>query len=254
MLTPRPFALLTDDGVRLDAVHDPAVLGGRDVAVVLAHGFTGSWRRPAVRLLSTWLTSYAGVVGFDFRGHGRSGGQSTVGDLEVLDVAAAVTWARALGYLRVASVGFSMGGAVVLRHAALSTHVNAVVSVSAAARWFYRGTLPMRRVHRAVETRAGRLFARSVMHTRIASTGWDPPPESPVEVVGRIAPTPLLIVHGERDHFFPVEHAEALAAAAGDPHELWIEPGMGHAETATDAALAYRIGQWVQHATGPVPR
>lgn len=56
---------------------------------------------------------------FSFRGHGRSGGRSTVGDKEVLDLEAAVEWARSLGHSRVVTVGFSMGGSVVLRHAAL---------------------------------------------------------------------------------------------------------------------------------------
>ncbi len=42
-----------------------------------------------------------------------------VGDREVHDLAAAVAWARELGHTRVATVGFWMGGSVVLRHAAL---------------------------------------------------------------------------------------------------------------------------------------
>ncbi len=256
MLTPYPRALLSDDGVRLQAVHDPALLGGRDLAFVLVPGFTGSWRRPELRRLARWFSSYGGVVGLDLRGHGGSSGVSTLGDLEILDLDAAVRWARLLGYGRVVTVGFSMGGSVVLRHAALLGHagaglsrVDAVVSVSAAARWFYRGTRPMRLVHRAVETRSGRLYARHAMRTRIAASGWDPPPEPPVEVVGRIAPTPLLLVHGARDHYFPLEHAEALAMAAGQPSELWVEAGMAHAETAATADLAFRIARWASSAT-----
>jgi fermentation-respiration switch protein FrsA (DUF1100 family) len=73
---------------------------------------------------------------------------------------------------------------------------------------------------------------------------WQDVPESPVEVAGEIAPRPLLIVHGSADTYFPMRHPEALAEAAPDA-EVWIEPGMGHAEVATTADLLGRIVAWV---------
>ena len=86
---------------------------------------------------------------------------------------------------------------------------------------------------------------RLVRRTRIAGAGWDAKlPEAPVEVVGAISPTPLLIVHGDADHYFPVPHFQALAAAAPDA-DHWLEPGMGHAETATTPELLERIADWV---------
>ena len=65
-------------------------------------------------------------------------------------------YARELGYQRVATVGFSMGASIVLRHAGLIGGADAVVSVSGPGRWYYRGTRPMRKVHWAVEHRLGR--------------------------------------------------------------------------------------------------
>ncbi len=62
-------------------------------------------------------------------------------------------------------------------------------------------------------------------------------PISPVESVPLIAPTPLLIVHGDQDGYFPVDHPRMLAAASGGHAELWIEHGMGHAEHAADDEL-----------------
>ncbi|MEU1788586.1 alpha/beta fold hydrolase [Streptomyces sparsogenes] len=286
-------------------------------AIVVAHGFTGALERPALRRAAAVLGRHAAVVTFSFRGHGRSGGRSTVGDREVLDLAAAVRWARRLGHRRVVTVGFSMGGSVVLRHAALygadadrgagpgagpgaepgagsgagsgpgagpgaepgpgpeaesgpgsgaasepgtgpgaleakggagareAAHADAVVAVSAPARWYYRGTAPMRRVHWAITRPAGRLVSRYGLRTRIDSRGWDPEPLSPVAAAPLIAPTPLLIVHGDRDPYFPLDHPRTLAEAA-DPSstELWIEPGFGHAENAADAALLDRIAAW----------
>jgi fermentation-respiration switch protein FrsA (DUF1100 family) len=52
-------------------------------------------------------------------------------------------------------------------------------------------------------------------------------------------------VHGDKDHYFPVEHARQLYVAAREPKELWVEPGMGHAEVACSEGLVDRIGQWI---------
>ncbi len=243
-------------------VYDAGIPPSGDPVFVIAHGFTGDVDRPHVRRVATAFAQYGAVVTFSFRGHGRSGGRSTVGDKEVLDLAAAVTWARELGHARVVTVGFSMGGSVVLRHGALygpegsmregrtEARTDAVVSVSAPARWYYRGTAPMRRVHWLVTRREGRLLTRYGLRTRIHHRGWDPVPLSPVESVPRIAPTPLLIVHGDRDGYFPVDHPRMLAEAAGDHGELWLEPGMGHAEHASADELLARIGRWAVGGAG----
>src|SRR4249920_2685407 len=98
--------LVTSDGVPIDAAHLP---GDGELAIVMAHGFTLSWQRPAVWRVATRLSRHAGVVTFDFRGHGRSGGLSTMGDREIRDLDVAVAYARELGYRRGASVGFSVG-------------------------------------------------------------------------------------------------------------------------------------------------
>ncbi|MFF9280062.1 alpha/beta hydrolase family protein [Streptomyces griseosporeus] len=272
--------LRTADGVRIEAVYDPgaavddasASSPGAPVFVI-AHGFTGDVDRPHVRRVAAAFARCGAVVTFSFRGHGSSGGLSTVGDREVLDLLAAVEWARGLGHARVVTVGFSMGGSVVLRHAALygrpgdgerpygpsgarehGGRTDAVVSVSAPARWYYRGTAPMRRLHWLVTRPAGRLVGRYGFRTRIhhrvgvppARRAWgrDPVPLSPVDAVPRIAPTPLLIVHGDRDAYFPLDHPRMLADAAGDHGELWLERGMGHAENAAADELLERIARW----------
>ncbi|SCF94107.1 Alpha/beta hydrolase family protein [Streptomyces sp. Ncost-T10-10d] len=232
---------------------------------MVAHGFTGSVDRPAVRRAAGVFARRAAVITFSFRGHGGSGGRSTVGDREVLDLAAAVEWARALGHRRIVTVGFSMGGSVVLRHGALYTgrstadaeaggvtgregrieaHADAVVTVSAPARWYYRGTAPMRRLHWVVTRPVGRLVGHYGFRTRIDRNDWNPVPLPPVEAAGLIAPAPLLIVHGDQDPYFPLDHPRMLADAAGDGAELWLERGMGHAENAADESLLTRIGDW----------
>ncbi len=247
--------LLTADGVRLHAVHTPA--SSTDVCAVLAHGFTNHIGSGHGRAIARGLSAEGlGVLAYDARGHGRSGGHSTVGDLEPLDLDAAVAAARRLGYRSVVTCGWSMGGSVAIRHAALrgglvGGHVvshppDAVVSVSAVSRWYCRDTVAMRRVLFAIEKRAGRAVARVVLRTRIRPLTWDPEPASPVECIADVAPLPLLLVHGAADHYFPVEHPYALAAAAGDGAQLWIEPGMGHAEKAATPDLIARMARQIR--------
>ena len=240
--------LVTDDGVPIDAIHLP---GDRELAIVLAHGFTLSWQRPAVWRVATHLSRSGGVVTFDFRGHGRSGGLSTLGDREIKDLDVAVAYARELGYRRVAAVGFSMGASVVVRYAGLVGGLDAAVSVSGPGRWYYRGTKPMRRVHWAVERRAGRLVTRTWLKTRVSPAGWNPVPVPPSEAAALIAPTPFLVVHGDQDLYFPVEHAHQLYGAACEPKELWVVPGFGHAESGISNGLIDRIGHWIQQSVQP---
>ncbi|HEX7994686.1 MAG TPA: alpha/beta fold hydrolase [Streptosporangiaceae bacterium] len=252
MTKPVPYArtIVTEDGVPIDAAHLP---GDKDLGIVLAHGFTLSWQRPAVWKAATVLNEFGGVVTFDFRGHGRSGGVSTVGDKEIQDVDVAVGYARELGYRHIVTIGFSMGASTVLRHAGLIGKVDAVVSVSGPGRWYYRGTRPMRLVHLAIEHRLGRVFTKAILKTRISGGKWDPVPLPPDDAAALIAPIPLLIVHGDKDAFFPVDHAERIHAAANDPKELWIVPGFGHAESGSGPQLLRRIGRWMRGTIGLEP-
>ncbi len=88
------------------------------------------------------------------------------------------------------------------------------------------------------------------MNTRISGSGWDPLPPEPREVARAIAPVPLLVVHGDADRYFPLEHAEELADGAGPTAELWIEAGFGHAEAAITSELTARVGAWARAAVG----
>ncbi len=245
MSKPVPYVrtLVTEDGVPIDALHLP---GESDIGIVLAHGFTLNWQHGAVWKAATELSRFGGVITFDFRGHGRSGGVSTVGDKEIRDVDVAVRYARELGYRRVVTVGFSMGASIVLRQAGIMRGTDAVVSVSSPGWWYYRGTRPMRLVHLVVEKRAGRLVARTVLKTRISNGKWDPVPLPPGDAAALISPTPLLVVHGDRDEYFPVEHAQRIYDAAAEPKELWIVHGFGHAESGASPQLLGRIGEWIR--------
>ncbi|BDH52407.1 alpha/beta hydrolase [Streptomyces albus] len=305
------MVLLAADGVAIEAVHEPADFdadvthdaAGRVPVTVVAHGFTGSAGRPHVRRAAAVFRRYGAVITFSFRGHGASGGRSTVGDREVLDLAAAVAWARRLGHRTVWTVGFSMGGSVVLRHAALypaagpdaqasghadgrgsghaeghgsghadaqspspadaqgsasadghgsgladphgPAHTDAVVAVSAPARWYYRGTAAMRRLHWVVTRPLGRAVGRYGLRTRIHTSDWDPVPLDPAEAAARIAPTPPPPrPRRPRPVLPPRPPSRPRHRRRGPQADLWLEPGMGHAENAADEALLARIADW----------
>lgn len=254
----RPLAVRADDGVDLVGTLLPAALprplpeGARSLTFVVAHGFTGSTRRPVFVRLTGWLARFGEVRALDFRGHGRSGGASAMGgDPETADLDAAVRSAREDGADAVVTVGLSMGGGVVLRQAALGRHrPDAVVSISAVSRWYVRDTRPMRRVHWLLETTPGRSVVSRVLGLRLDEP-WLTPPLSPLQVVHRIPPIPLLLVHGDRDEYFPIEHFRTLAEAAGPTATVWVVPGFGHAESGATAPLVERIGRWASATINP---
>lgn len=241
----------TGDGVGLAGVLVRQAGARGDLAIVVSHGITNHVRKPFVARALRRLSRTGAVLAFDLRGHGASGGRSTVGDLEVRDVAAAVAVARNLGYERVATLGFSLGASVVIRHAALHGGVDAVVAVSSPSRWWVRDTPPMRRVHWMLESPLGRAVS-PLVGVRLADPWGEAPPLQPLEVVDRIAPTPLLLVQGTADHYFPPEHGRALWRAAGGDAELWLEQGMRHAESAMTPERVDRLADWITRRTGSI--
>lgn len=238
------FWLTTADGVGIDAV----LLRGsvpRTTVVVLANGFTGTYRSPHTRAIAQGLLSVGDVMTFDFRGHHGSGGRSTVGNAEIHDLEAVVGRLRELGYTHIATLGFSMGAAVAIRHAAIFGGVCAVVSVSGPSRWYYRGTRSMRLLTFGVGRSFGRAFLRRFRKVRVTDQRWNPTPAEPREVAGEVAPAPLLVVHGDSDSYFPVSHATAIHDAARQPKDLWIVREMGHAERAVRPELVVRLRDWL---------
>ncbi|WP_093420014.1 alpha/beta hydrolase [Saccharopolyspora flava] len=245
MFPDRPVTLRAEDGTRLRGRLHPGPGLPAPVGFVVGHGFTNHIRKPSVRAVLARLATHGPVLATDFRGHGRSGGRTTVGPNEAMDIDAAVAHLRSAGCERVVTLGFSLGGSVVLRQAALGTPPDAVVSVSSPARWFVRDTPAMRRVHWLLEQPHGRASAR-LLGVRLAGP-WPRVPTSPIELATRIE-IPQLIVHGTDDHYFPLADARALADAGGA--EFWPVEGMRHAESSTTPELVDRIAAWAMTTVG----
>lgn len=254
------------DGTEISA----ETFGDGRYTFVLAHGFTGSRERPAVRMNAEWFSQAGRVVLFDQRGHGRSTGKCSFGLNEPMDIDAVVGWARELSDRPVITIGFSMGSAVAIRHAALSQNngvgtpvdhklpvtnaPDATMLVGATSQWYYRGTDVMAKLHQLSSSPFGRFLIRWRRGVTLDLHAWAPEgspreqlPIDPSEAAS-LTRNPLLIVHGEYDNYFPIEHAERLHTAAlrgGNMRtELWVEEGMGHAERATSEPLVKRMIAW----------
>ena len=129
-----------------------------------------------------------------------------------------------LGEIPIGLLGYSMGGAVSLCVAADEPRVAAVCADSAFADPV---DLLLERTGRRLLVPAGLVVtpALALLERRTGARLGD---LRPVSAVRRIAPRPLLIIHGDADASVPVEHARRLFAAAGEPRHLWTLPGVGH--------------------------
>jgi len=230
------LSLVTADGVRLAGAR---LRGPADAfaTVILVHGLVHSSRTPSIHAFARLLARHVHVLVPELRGHGRSGGECTLGRDEPLDVAAAV--AAAAPDLPVVTVGISLGGASALLHAGMFGGVAGVVGISAPSRWATWDTPATERVRRYAMSRAGREVLARVLRTRIAA-GLEGVPDSS-KVVAAIAPAFTLIVHDPADHYFDETHARTLYEWANEPKELWLVPGHGHGTDLLTPALADRL-------------
>lgn len=188
----------------------------REQVVIICHAYRGTKADLLGIGPGLWRAGYTVLV-FDFRGNGDSDdGPQSLAHYEQRDLEAAIDFVAARRpEAEIDVIGYSMGAAVALLVAARDQRVAKVVAdssfadmhgvITAAARALRLPPVPLvGLVDRATRLRYGYRFHDV----------------QPVEVVGRIAPRPLLLVHGTGDTKVPVEHAHRLAAAAGEGSEL----------------------------------
>jgi len=222
----------TDDGVTLSGWLIPAARETR-TAVIVMHGFSGH-RLPELAALVPWLHERHHVLQFDFRGHGESeGGLITLGSHERRDVAAAVRFAESRGLGPTALFGISMGAAIAIL-AAPDLPVAAVVADAAFADLHHpiasrlrEAGYPMSRVGSRLVVGGATLRARSRL-------------TDPIRAVARIAPRALLLIAPREDRLISWRQSLRLFQAAGEPKELMVVEGAGHAEAYAVDPDAYR--------------
>lgn len=201
--------------------------GSGKPAVVLVHGFKASREQmlPWARFL------HAGgynVLLFDTRGCGtRDERFIGLGATEADDVSFAVGRARgAFDTARIAVLGISLGAGVALLAAALDPRISAVIADSA---WTDQ------------DFTLGRLGYQDIGPLRVplppygvaavnAMVGADVKKARPLDVIRRISPRPVLLIHSADDDnaTTPLEAARKLYEAAGQPKQLWVAGRGGH--------------------------
>jgi fermentation-respiration switch protein FrsA (DUF1100 family) len=206
--------LTTQDGLQLAAWYTPPKNGA---LILLAHGYGDNRPEWVYALLAR--KDY-GVLAWDARAHGESGGEvTTLGYREVLDVKAALDFALAQpGVKRIGAWGGSMGGATMIRAAAEYPRIEALVVDSSFAS-----------LKDQVDFLSPTPFVNPLAKFFLGlGLGVDLDDVSPAAVIGSISPRPIYIIHGSADEMASPESAAILFEAANDPKFLWIEEGAIH--------------------------
>jgi uncharacterized protein len=206
--------LTTEDGVTLSAWYTPPKNGA---VILVAHGY-GDKR--AEDFYTLFASHGYGVVAWDFRAHGKSGGEfSSLGYYETLDAKAALDFALAQsGVDHVGAWGGSMGAVTMIRAAAQYPQIEALIAdspfVTLEEEMDLRIPFPMMRS-------LIQFFAESESDTSIDLV-------RPVDDIASISPRPVFIIQGMGDRMVPLDSGQRLYDAAGEPRQLWVEEGVPH--------------------------
>jgi fermentation-respiration switch protein FrsA (DUF1100 family) len=225
---------------------DPSVL------VILCHGIPGSAPPDPEDagyegLARTLAGRGFGAFWFNFRGVRGSPGEFSIGGwardldgaLDALDADAEIG-----GIPRVV-VGSSAGGAVGLTAAARRDDVAAVATLGAPASFTYGGLIDDPKRMLQIFRNTG--IVHDPAYPPDVGAWWREFLEAaPEDVVGKIAPRPVLIVHGDSDDVVGYEHAERLYLAAGEPKELVRIPGGAH-QLRRDPRAIDALADWLSH-------
>ena len=240
---------MTDFGIAYEDVEFPAVdastlrgwwvpgAEGASVGIVTVHG-AGADRRDFLRHLPMLREGGYPVLLFDEREHGISDGTGrgiSYGVRESHDVSSAVAYAKEQrGLEDVVVLGTSQGGASVLLAAARDEEIDAVISENPFTRLedLLGDTAMMKQIPGQMRGAITR-----VALWRIGSR----PGDGPIDHVARIAPRPLLLMHGTEDPVIAFGHSERILEAANHPTaELWLAEGARHAALIDHAPDEYR--------------
>jgi fermentation-respiration switch protein FrsA (DUF1100 family) len=212
--------------------------GDRPAAVILSHGY-GDTQEQMLPYAEFLHRAGFTVFTYDMRNRGRSGGEAvTMGALEPLDLIAAIDYLTTrddLDQAKIGALGVSLGGSTTVLAAADDLRIKAIVDDSGF------GDAPGV-IASSFEHFIGLPafpFAPVTVAIAEVRAGVDLKRVRPVDVVSRISPRPLFIIHCMGDQFVPPIHSERIFAAAKDPKQIWWIPTGGHMDGHVVARAEY---------------
>lgn len=214
--------------------------------LVIAHGFP-SLRRPMSAFGETYphladrLAADTGwsVLSVSFRGTGNSGGDFSLGGW-LADLRGALSYLRDVpGINDVWVAGFGTGGSLGLCAAAEDELVRGVASFGSPADFHDWAAQPEECLERARGAGAVRSKNFPPNFDEWALELADIKPDI---VIGKIAPRPIMIVHGAEDDVVSPVDARVLAQAGGGEVELRVLGGAGHDLRHDPRAVALLMG------------
>jgi putative redox protein len=218
--------------------------------LVLCHGFPAGPGGAASSgktypELADHLAAEAGwaVLTFNFRGTGASEGEFSLGGW-LDDLRAAIDHLIATGGVSgVWVAGSSAGGSLAICEAAEDDRVRGVLTLAAPATFSSWAADPD-----AFLAHAREMGVVSDPHHPSDRESWERELSEirALSVVAKLAPRPLLIVHGTDDETVPLDDARALAEAAGDGVELRVVNQGGHRLRHDPRGVAVLLG-WLEN-------
>ncbi len=173
------------------------------------------------------------VLAFEYHGHGGVVGVPiTLGYREVNDFLGAIAYIKQRDpSTHIGAMGYSMGAAVTLMGAARTQDVEAVVADSAFASSWSAVELAVHRAFRLRFRLPGWLLTLLYSTTDLLlwwCAGYRFHQVEPYQDVAKIAPRPLLFIHGTNDAVVSLDNATRLYEAAHFPKHLWLIEGARH--------------------------
>lgn len=172
---------------------------------------------------------------FDYRGFGRSTGKPNREGV-FMDCVAAIneTQRRNPSETNFIIYGQSLGAANAIAVIGEKSFQN-VRGVIAEAPFYSYQTIAKEKVNSLLG---------SIVRTAISDE------KSPHLVIDKVAPIPLLLIHGTADEVVPHQHSQALFNKAGDPKELWTVANASHLgifthNKARRLQLVQKITKWI---------
>ena len=206
--------LTAEDGVKLVAWYTPPKNGA---VILVAHGYNAN--RPE-DIYAMFAEHGYGVLAWDFRAHGLSGGDiSTLGYYEQLDVEAALDYALTQPNVdHIGAWGGSMGASTIILAAAKRTEIEAVVSDSAypSLEDVMNLNMPIKFMRPFMLFFGERLSGAKINQVR------------PVDEIAKISPRAVFIIDGWGGAAVLMNSPYRLYDAASEPKQIWVEDGVPH--------------------------